>query len=189
MTYGGTVPVISAVYSGWVNGDTAASLSTKPTCSTTATSSSPVSGSPYPSTCSGAADSNYTITYAPGTVTVSAAALKITASSGTMTFGGTAPTITALYSGFVNGDNATHLTTQPTCSTTATSSSPVGSYASTCSGAADSNYTISYAPGSVTVNPATLTVTTNAASKLYGQPNPAFSVTYNGFVNGTRPAC
>jgi hypothetical protein len=120
-------------------------------------------------------------------VTVSAAALKITASSGTMPYGGTVPAITALYSGFANGDNASSLTTQPICSTTATSSSPVGSYASTCSGAADSNYTISYLPGSVTVNPAALTVTTNAASKLYGQPNPAFSVSYSGWVNGDGP--
>src|SRR5206468_12787701 len=122
MTYGGTVPTIPALYSGFVNNDTSASLSTKPACSTTATSSSPVSGSPYPSTCSGAADTNYTITYAPGTVTVSTAALKITASSGTMTFGGTVPTITAPYSGFENGDTATQLTTQPPCRTTATSS-------------------------------------------------------------------
>ena len=54
------------------------------------------------------------------------------------------PTITPTYAGFVNGDDASSLTTAPTCSTTATSSSPVGSYPSSCSGAVDANYTISY---------------------------------------------
>ena len=50
----------------------------------------------------------------------------VTASERPFAYGGTPPTITASYSGFVNGNNATDLTTQPTCSTTATSSSPVG---------------------------------------------------------------
>ncbi len=105
MTYGGTAPTITPGYSGFVNGDTASTLTTPPTCSTTATSSSPVAGSPYPSSCSGAVDSNYTISYAAGAVTVSKAPLTITASSPTMTYG-SAPTITPGYSGFVNGDTA-----------------------------------------------------------------------------------
>jgi len=77
--------------------------------------------------------------------------LTITASSASMTYGGTPPTITASYSGFVNGDTSSSLTTPPTCSTTATSTSPPGSYPSSCSGAVDSNYTISYVNGTVTV--------------------------------------
>ncbi len=77
------------------------------------------------------------------------APLTITASSPTMTYGGTAPTITAGYSGFVNGDTSSSLTTPPTCSTTATGSSPVSAptYPSSCSGAVDSNYTMSYVAG------------------------------------------
>ena len=57
-------------------------------------------------------------------MTVGTAPLTITASSPPMTYG-SVPTITPLYSGFVNGDTASSLTTPPTCSTTATSSSPV----------------------------------------------------------------
>ena len=37
--------------------------------------------------------------------------LIVTASSGSTTYGGAPPTITASYSGFVNGDDATDLTT------------------------------------------------------------------------------
>ena len=87
MTYGGTVPTITPGYTGFVNGDTAASLTTPPVCSTTATSSSPV-GSRYTSSCTGAVDPNYSISYVAGTVTVAKAPLTITASSVAMTYGG-----------------------------------------------------------------------------------------------------
>ena len=81
---------MTAAYVGFVNGDSVTSLTTLPSCSTTATSASQVAGSPYVSSCSGAADANYTISYTPGTMTVSTAPLSITASSGSMTYGGTA---------------------------------------------------------------------------------------------------
>jgi hypothetical protein len=55
------------------------------------------------------------------------------------------------YSGFVNGDTASVLTSKPSCSTTATSGSPAGSYPITCSGAVDTNYTISYGAAAVAI--------------------------------------
>ena len=81
----------------------ASSLTTKPTCSTTATVSSTVAGSPYTSSCTGAADSNYAFSYVAGPVTVTQAPLTVTASNGTMTYGGTPPAVTPSYGGFVNG--------------------------------------------------------------------------------------
>ena len=59
-------------------------------------------------------------------ITVTAAPLKITASSPAMAYGGAVPAITPIYDGFVNGDTAASLTVPPTCSTTATSSSRGG---------------------------------------------------------------
>ena len=134
MTYGGAAPTIIPGYSGFVNSDTASSLTTKPICSTTATGASPVSGSPYASSCTGAVDPNYSFAYDPGAVTVNPAALTVTASNGSMAYGGTPPVITAIDTGFVNGDTASSLTTPPSCSTTATSTSPVAGspYASSC---------------------------------------------------------
>ncbi len=186
MNYGGTVPTITAGYAGFVNGDTSSSLTTKPTCATTVTSSSAVSGSPYPSSCTGAVDSNYTISYVAGAVTVAKAPLTITASGGSMTYGGTVPTITPGYSGFVNGDTASSLTTPPTCSTTATGASSVAGspYTSTCSGAVDSNYAIGYTAGSITVGKAALTITASSGSMTYGGTPPAITPGYSGFVNG-----
>ena len=170
VTYGGTVPTITPDYSGFVNGDSQSSLTTQPACSTTATSSSTVAGSPYPSSCTGAADPNYTIVSVNGSVTVTKAPLTITASSGSMTYGGTEPTITPGYSGFVNGDSSSSLTTNPTCSTTANGSSPVSGspYTASCSGAVDSNYAITYVGGSVTVTPVPLTITASSTSMTYG---------------------
>src|SRR5208283_1478034 len=152
----------------------------QPTCSTTATSTSPVSGSPYPSSCSGAADSNYTINYLNGSVTESPATLTITASSGSFTYGGTVPTITPSYAGFVNGDTSASLTAQPTCSTTATSTSPISGspYPSSCSGAADSNYTITYVPGTVTETPSALVITASSASMTFGGAVPTITASY-----------
>ncbi len=126
MTYGGTVPTITPSYSGFVNGDSASSLTTPPSCSTTATPTSSVGA--YPISCSGAADPNYSISYTDGNVVVGAAPLVVTASSTTTTYGTQAGAITPSYSGFLNGDTAASLTTQPACSTTATVSSPVGTY-------------------------------------------------------------
>jgi hypothetical protein len=107
--------------------------------------------------------------------TVTPAPLVITASSGSFPLGGTPPAITPSYSGFVNGDTpATALTTPPTCSTTATSASPVGTYPSTCSGALAPNYTITYVPGTVTVTGAPSTATASSSSSMNGStPAPA----------------
>ncbi len=112
-----------------------------------------------PSWCSGATLSgtnvaDYTLVYtsAPNDFTVTPVILTVTASSPTSSYGST-PTITPLYSGFKNGDTPLSLSAPPTCTTTATNSSPPSppTYQSSCSGASDSNYTISYVPGSVTV--------------------------------------
>ena len=62
--------------------------------------------------------------------------------------------------------------------------SPVGSYPVTPSGLTSNNYTITFDNGSLSVTPASLTVTTVDATRVYGQDNPAFAVDYAGFVNG-----
>ena len=77
--YGAALPTLTASYSGFVNGDTSASLTTQPTLTTTATASSHVAGSPYTITASGAVDSDYSISYVAGSLTVTAAPLTITA--------------------------------------------------------------------------------------------------------------
>ena len=102
----------------------------------------------------------------------SAAAMSITASGASMTYGATPPTIAPLYTYYdgtndvVNSSAPPNGTTAPACTTTATSASPVGAYPgyNTCSGAANSTYTaISYVAGTMTVTQATPTVTFGTA--------------------------
>ena len=163
--YGAALPTLTASYTGFVNGDTA--LTTQPTLSTTATAHSDTGG--YAITASGAVDSDYTITYVAGSLTVTTAPLTITADNQTKVYGAAVPTLTASYSGFVDGDTAANLSTQPTLTTTATAGSHVGSYTITASGAADSDYSISYVPGTLTVTAAGLTITADSTAKTYGQ--------------------
>ena len=186
--YGQANPALTFSYSGFVNGDTSANLTTAATVTTTATTASPV-GSGYAITASGAVDPNYAINYVPGTLTINAAALTITANDESKEYGQANPALTVSYSGFVNGDSSANLTTAATVTTMATTASPVGSgYAITASGAVDPNYAISYVPGTLTINTAALTVTANNQSKVYGQANPALTVSYSGFVNGDSSA-
>ena len=134
-------------------------------------------------TCSGAVDGNYTISYVDSTVTVAPAPLTVTASSGSQAYGSAAPDITPAYSGFVNGDTAASLTTPATCLSAALPTSPVGSYDSSCSGAADPNYTIGYVDGTVAIAPAALTVTASSDSAAYGGTTPIIDPQVSGLQN------
>jgi gliding motility-associated-like protein len=179
-------PTLTVSYSGFVNGDTQASLTTQPTVTTTAITSSP--NGTYPITASGAVAANYTITYVAGTLTISGAVLNITVNNQSKTYGSANPALTLTYTGFVPGDDASSLATQPTVTTTATAASGVGTYPITASGAASPNYTITYTQGTLTVNKATLTVTADNKSRNYNENNPPLTYTYSGFVNGDTPA-
>ncbi len=186
--YGGALPIITPTYSGFVNGDSPADLAALPTCVSGTTGSSPVRGT-YSSSCSGAADPNYSIVYVDGTTTVNPAALTVIASGGTQIYGGALPIIAPTYSGFVNGDSPADLAAPPTCVSGTTSSSPVaGSYSTSCTGGADPNYTIAYVDGATTVNPATLIITASSGIQIYGGALPIITPTYSGFVNRDSPA-
>ena len=86
--------------------------------------------------------------------------LTVTAPDATRVEGVANPAFTPTYSGFVYGDTAASLTTQPTCTTTATTSSPVGTYPITCSGGASDNYSFTYVPGTLTVTAAATAIPT-----------------------------
>ncbi|HSZ50516.1 MAG TPA: MBG domain-containing protein, partial [Caulobacteraceae bacterium] len=181
MTYGGSLPSFTDAIGGLVNGDTASAVG-----SVTFTTASPRSGvGGYAITPSGAADPNYTITFAPGTLTINPATLTITPSA-IMDYGAASPTYSAAYAGLVNGDTASTIGTL-SYSTTVALTSPVGTYANavTASGGRDANYTITYDPGALTIDPyGTLTIAANNASVAYGSAIPPFTATYVGLKSG-----
>ena len=147
-----------------------------------------MAGSPYSITASGALDPNYTISYVPGSLTITAAPLTITANSQTMVYGSALPTLTATYSGFVNNDTSADLTDPAMITTSATSTSGVGSYPITVSGAVDPNYTITFFDGALSITAAPLTVTADNQTMVYGSALPTLTTTYSGFVNDDTSA-
>ena len=58
----------------------------------------------------------------------------------------------------------------------------LGTYLSSCSGAADPNYTVDYVDGTTTVSPALLTITANPEVKLAGSPDPALTFVAVGLI-------
>lgn len=117
-------------------------------------------------------------------ITVNKATLTATATNLSRTYGASNPALTISYSGFVNGDNASVLDTQPSIATAVNSTTAVGTYPITLSGGGDNNYDFVLVNGTFTITKATLVATAQDASRVYGANNPAFVITYSGFMNG-----
>src|SRR5205814_10380870 len=64
IVYGSAAPLVTASYNGFISGDNADSLTTKPSCGTPYSVGSSVG--PYGTSCSGAEAQNYDISYGPG---------------------------------------------------------------------------------------------------------------------------
>ena len=113
------------------------------------------------------------------------AALAVTAASPTVTYGQALPTYTATYGGFVNSDTASVLSGSPSLTTVPATPSDAGTYTITAGPGTLSavNYSFVFVNGTLTIQPATLTMTANSASRIYGTANPTFTGTLSGQVN------
>ena len=128
---------------------------------------------------------NYNSETTTMTVTVGKAVLSITASSHTVAYGDAIPTITPTYSGFVNGDTSS-VVTAPICSTTYTTTTAVGSAASSCTGATASNYSFTYTPGVITIEKAVqATLVGTAGQSMWAWVQLPFSSIATSGGNGT----
>ena len=184
--YGAANPTFTATYTGFKNGETAAVIDTLASGNTAATLTS--NTGVYTITGSGAFDNNYTFSYVSGNLTVTKATLTATADNKSRDYGDTNPALSVTYTGFRNGDTASVIDTLATPTTSATTTSNVGTYTINAAGAFDNNYTFNYVSGTLTVNKATLTATAGNVSREYGDANPAIGVTYTGFKNGETSA-
>jgi hypothetical protein len=115
----------------------------------------------------------YAVNAATATLTVDPTALTVTPANLSMAYGANLPAFTYQITGFVNSDPSTVVTGAASCSTTATSTSPAGSYPINCSlgTLAASNYTFQFVSGTLTVTPATTAVIAwpTASAIIYGQ--------------------
>jgi len=127
-----------------------------------------------------AAGANYTLSFTGGTLTINPAPLTVTAASVAKVYGADDPALTYSVSGLVAGDGLTG-------SITRAAGRNVGTYAiSQGSLSAGANYTLSFTGGTLTINPAPLTVTAGSGTKVYGSADPALSYTAVGLVAGDR---
>ena len=113
--------------------------------------------------------------------------VTITAGDDSRTYTGTAYSAGNGYtgSGFVNGDALTGITGSPIYAGTAQGVTDVGTYAIGISGLSSGlGYALSYADGSLTIDPAVLTVTADDQTRSYGASNPTLTQTISGFLNG-----
>ncbi|MEP9380662.1 MBG domain-containing protein [Aquabacter sp. CN5-332] len=181
-TYGQTPTLTGFTPTGLQNGETIGSV-TLTSAGSAATAS--VGGGPYAIVASAATGgtfdpSNYTITYVDGSLTVTPAALTVTASDATKTYGQTATLTGFNPSGLQNGETigSVTLTSVGQAATASVAGGPYAIMASAATGGTfdPNNYTVTYVDGSLTVNPAALTVTASDATKTYGQ-----TVTLTGF--------
>ncbi|WP_275668499.1 MBG domain-containing protein, partial [Oleisolibacter albus] len=136
------------------------------------------------SAATGSGLSNYSITYVDGTLTVNPAALTISVGNASKTYGASASLSGYSASGLVNGDSISGLSLVSSGSGTAAG---VGSYSivgSAATGSGLSNYSITYVDGTLTVNPAALTITAGDLSKMAGTNVVLTAYSAFGLVNG-----
>ncbi|MGD1086477.1 MAG: MBG domain-containing protein [Verrucomicrobiota bacterium] len=118
------------------------------------------------------------------TLNVDPAPLTITASNASQVYGAATPALALGYSGFVNGDTASSLTTAAALSATGAPPRPVGSYPITASGATSPNYTITYVPGTLTIAPAS---TSGAVASSANPALPGATVTFTMTISPVAP--
>ena len=104
-------------------------------------------------------------------------------------YGDINPEFVVNYDGLVNNESIDVFQTTATASTSARPTSNVGKYNINVSGAKANNYTFTYSSGELTIEPAPLKASVKSTSREYGNPNPNFTLMYEGLKNGeTAPA-
>ncbi|WP_058186384.1 beta strand repeat-containing protein [Terracidiphilus gabretensis] len=172
--YGAANPAFTGTATGAVNGDTFTVSGT----TTAAATSTPGTYTITPSA-TGTNIANYTVTKVNGTLTVSQAALTVTAANASRVYGAANPALTGTATGAVNGDTFTVSGT-----TTATPASTPGSYTITPSvtGTNLADYTVAKVNGALVVSQATPAV---ALSTSTAEIYPATSVTFTAKVTAS----
>jgi sugar lactone lactonase YvrE len=185
--YGAANPSFGVTITGLANGDTTSAYSGSPLVTTTATAASAVGKYPITPTLGTLAATNYTFAFVNGTLTVNTAVLTVTANDASRFLGTANPIFTSAITGFVNGDTlASAVTGSPLLTTTATAASPAGKYPITpaLGTLIAPNYTFTFVNGTLTVQPATLTITAPSEVAVIPTPTNTFPevLTYSGLT-------
>ncbi|HMG88429.1 MAG TPA: MBG domain-containing protein, partial [Chryseolinea sp.] len=126
---------------------------------------------------------NYTVTFAPGSLSITVAPLTITAEDKSKVYDGLVYTpFTVAYNGFVNGDDETDLGGTLTFSGTATTNTSFGNnYKIIPAGLTSSNYTITFVQGNLNITRRPISIIVNSGqTKVYGDVNPTYTYSVGG---------
>ncbi|MFM8380189.1 MAG: MBG domain-containing protein, partial [Planctomycetia bacterium] len=135
-----------------------------------------------------------TVTAVMPASTVSRKGLTVTANNASRAYGANNPGFRATITGFVNGDTAaTVISGAPALRTTAARSSHAGTYPITSAlgtlAAVNGNYVFTtFAPGTLTVTKAALTIRIGNQRKIAGEADPVLTFATRGLVNGDTAA-
>ena len=195
MAYGASsLPSLSYTTNGLVNGDSlTGALATTANVYLSGSAGSASNVGSYAITQGTlAASGNYALTFAPGILTVAPGSIMITGSAQSVVYGSGVALSAAGFTvtGLVNGDSVSTVTALFGGNAMVAPATNAGVYAnsiaiSSAIGVGLGNYAINYAPGTLTVTPAPLTVTANNQTMTYGSANlPSFTYASSGLVNG-----
>ncbi len=177
-------PAFTLTYKGFVNGESEANLTQQPTATCKATATSPVGA--YDITVSGGASDNYTFIYIKGSLSITTVPAQISITPiGKKTYGDPAFSLQA--SSTNNESPITYSVADPSIARISNGQVTLlkaGSTTITARQAASTNYGESAATTQLVVDKAALTVTALDATRPFGTENPAFGLSYKGFVNG-----
>ena len=167
-TYGNTDPTLTATITGTVEGDTIAFSLSREAGETVGT---------YPITVTLGNNPNYEVTPTNGTFTINKRPATITADNVSKTYGDTDPTLTATVVGSVEGDAIAF-------SLSRAEGENAGTYPITVTPGYNPNYEVTPTNGVFFIDKKPAMVTAIDNSKTYGTPDPEFSASVEGSVEG-----
>ncbi|UQD56219.1 MBG domain-containing protein [Flavobacterium sp. K5-23] len=128
------------------------------------------------------AGANYTMTFVPSNLSITARAITITADAKSKVYGGVDPSLTyQLTAGaLVSGDSFSGSLTRSAGENVANYAISVGTVS------AGANYTMTFVPSNLSITARAITITADAKSKVYGGVNPAltYQLTSGTLVSG-----
>src|SRR5450830_796464 len=191
VTYGDAVPSLTCQITGFVNGETASAVSGTAALSTAYTATTGVASSPVAINVTNGtlAAADYSFIFANASITISKAALTVTADDKSVTYGDAVPSLTCQITGFVNGETASAVSGTAALSTAYTATTGVASSPVAITAAAGTinaaNYNFIFVNGAVTINQKPITITADSSTVFYnGSMQSVSGVSSSSLISG-----
>lgn len=178
VNYGAAEPSYTVSYSGFVSGEDESDLATPPIAFVSI--SWPANPADYTIYLSEGSDENYSLSYDYGVLTVNPLILNdITASNNLYTYDGTVKNLTVVTDPLDVNCNVTYRKD----GVSVANPTDAGTYIATIT-IAEPGYRSESYYAYLTIDKAPLSITANSTTVLFGSPEPTYTATYSGWVNG-----